>query len=91
MELTPNPLTPKQLRELRLAAVGPAGNRVGAAMALAGLTQAQVADGMLVAQPYVSDVARGRHATITLENARKFAVFFGCDVDDLFPAKAQVA
>jgi transcriptional regulator with XRE-family HTH domain len=84
-------LTPKQLKELRMAPIGTAGNRVSAAMQLAEMTQAQIAAAIDVTQPYVSDVVRGRHATITLDNARKFADFFGCDINDLFPAKAEVA
>ena len=34
---------------------------------------------------HVSDVARRRYRTITVENARKFARYFGCSIEDLFP------
>lgn len=77
-----------QLRELRLADAEVTGNRLAKAMELAELTQAQLADALNLTQPYVSDVVRGRHATITLENAYKFCEYFGCEVRDLFPKRA---
>ena len=43
-------------------------NRVAKAMALAGVTQVTLATALRLTQPYVSDVARGRHRTITVEN-----------------------
>lgn len=51
------------------------------------LTQAELAAAVKLSQPYVSDVARGRHATITVDNARLFADYFGCSIEDLFPAR----
>ncbi|MCY4028892.1 MAG: helix-turn-helix transcriptional regulator [Acidobacteria bacterium] len=64
----------------------PAANRVAKAISLAGVTQKVLAEAVNLTQPYVSDVARGRYQTITVENARKFARFFGCGIEDLFPA-----
>lgn len=75
-------LTKQQLAELRTE---PGTNRVARAIALAGVTQIALADALGVPQPYVSDVARQRYRTITVENARKFANFFGCSIEDLFP------
>ena len=43
-----------------------------------------VADAVGLPQPYVSDVARPRYRTITAENARKFANYFGYSIADLF-------
>lgn len=83
------PLSPKQLRELRSAPT--TGNRVGKAIELADVTQIEVAEATGFPQPYVSDVARARYDTITVENARKFADYFGCLIEDLFPSKAAVA
>ncbi len=48
-----------------------------------------MARGVGLPQPYISDVARGRYQTITLRNARKLAEYFGCAIDDLFPAELQ--
>jgi len=41
------------------------------AISRAGVTQATVAKALGPSQPYVSDVTRCRHPTITVENARK--------------------
>ena len=76
-------LTEQQLAILRAE---PGTNRVGKALALAGVTQVTVAEALGLPQPYISDVARQRYRTITVENARKFAGFFGCSIEDLFPA-----
>ena len=75
-------LTEQQLAFLRSE---PGSNRVAKAMALAGVTQVTVAKALRLTQPYVSDVARGRYRTITVENAWKFAAYFGCRIEDLFP------
>jgi len=80
--------TTVQLRELRLGDIEATGNRLARAMQLAELTQAQLAESLNLTQPYVSDVARGRHATITVENAHKFASYFGVSIEDLFPSRA---
>ena len=51
----------------------PAANRVAKAVSLVGVTQMVLAEAVGLTQPYVSDVARRRYQTITVENARKFA------------------
>ncbi len=84
-------LSSSKLRELRRSDAGPTGNRLGFALALSGLTQAQLAAAVGLGQPYISDVARGRHSTITVENAHKFAAYFGCTIEDLFPSREAVA
>ncbi len=81
-------LSASKLRELR-GAEAINGSRLAKAIDLADLTQAETADGVSLTQPYVSDVARGRHDTITVDNARKFAAFFGCAIEDLNPAREQ--
>ena len=75
-------LTEQQLAVLRSE---PGSNRVAKAMALTGVTQVTVAKALGLTQPYVSDVARGRYRTFTVENAWKFAAYFGCRIEDLFP------
>lgn len=89
-------LTPAELRKLQHEPLGEGGNRLAAAMALKKLTQNRLAElmreaGYDVTQPRISDVVRGRYESITLDNAYKFAEFFGCAIEDLFPAKEQVA
>lgn len=84
-------LSSTQLRELRRSDPAPTGNRLAKAMVIAGLTQAELADALGLAQPYISDVVRGRHSTITVENAHKFADYFGCSIKELFPPQSAVA
>lgn len=79
-------LTAKQLKELKAAPAGEAGNRVAVALRLAGLTQVQMAAEIGESQPAVSDIVRGRYGDTSLTKARKFAEFFGCAIEDLFPA-----
>lgn len=82
-------LTDDQLTALRAVPVSPAmPNRVKVAASLANLDQQAVVDGTGFTQPYVSDVFRGRYERITVDNARKFADFFGCAIEDLFPKRA---
>jgi transcriptional regulator with XRE-family HTH domain len=83
------PLTSEQLATLRATAVGASGNRVQAAIDLLKTTQTATAEEIGFKTSYVADVARGRHATITVANGHKFAEFFGCTIDDLFPAREE--
>lgn len=78
-------LTPRQLRELRRTPVDETGNRVKKAMDLVGIKQHALSQEIGFSQQYISDVARGRHQTVTVENAYPFCEFFGCDIEDLFP------
>lgn len=55
-------------------------------MALVSATQAEIVAFTGFAQPYISDVVRGRFRRITVDNAQKFADFFGCSIEDLFIA-----
>lgn len=82
-------LTHKQLRELR--ATGTVGNRVAKAIELADVNQIEIARSTGLPQPYISDVARNRYQTITVDNAHKLADYFGCAIEDLFPSKDAVA
>lgn len=82
-------LSTKRLRELRETKAD--GNKVSRAIELSESTQQDVAAATGLPQPYISDVARNRYRTITVENAQKFATFFGCAIEDLFPARDQTA
>lgn len=83
-------MTPEQLEELHQKPVD-RGNRVAAACDVVGCTQMDCARGTGFTAQYVSDVARGRFKTLSVENAHKFAAFFGCAIEDLFPAREAVA
>lgn len=82
-------LTKQQLNQLRRRRTGQ--NRVAVAIEMSGETSTAIADALGLTLPYVSDVARNRYNTITVENARKFADYFGCTIEDLFPAREAVA
>jgi len=85
-------LSAEQLTALRAVPVSAAmPNRVKVAAALARKDQQDIVDATGLTQPYVSDVYRGRYERITVDNARKFAEYFGCAIEDLFPAREAVA
>lgn len=84
-------LTPQRLKALKSAPVGEFGNRIEAATKLAEVTQAELSRALGMTQQYVNDVARGRYQTITVTQARKFSEYFGCDIEDLFPARDERA
>lgn len=80
-------LTPRQLRQLRNAD----GNRIRAARHLVNLTQVQLCAQLGMTQSQLSDLERQRWQSPSLATARRLADFFGCTVDDLFPASEAVA
>lgn len=78
-------LTPEQLTELRHAV--PSGpNKIPQAMTLAGVTQVQIAEGTGFTQSYISRIQNGNYEALPGETMRSVAVFFGCSIEDLFPA-----
>ena len=78
-------LSPKQLRRLRSWPLGGYNNRVAAAIELTKTVQKAMADATGLSAQYISDVANGRYQTISVERAHKFADYFGCLIEDLFP------
>jgi len=83
-------LTRKQLAALRgHKASGP--NRLKKAIELAGVTQEQVADAIDSSQSHVTEIANGNYSKLPLETARSLSRFFGCSIEDLFPAREAVA
>jgi len=79
------PLTSEQLDQLRQTSVGASGNRVQAALDLLRVTQTAAGEAIGLKTSYVSDVARGRMATVEVTTAYKFTEFFGCAIEDIFP------
>jgi transcriptional regulator with XRE-family HTH domain len=75
-----------QIATLRKTRQTDIGSRLRKAMDLLDLTQLAVAAGAGFGQPYVSAVYRGAHNNITVDNARAFAEYLGCSIEDLFPA-----
>lgn len=80
------PLTAAQLRKLRAS---DADGRLRAARLALAMTQVQVAEAIGLTQSTLSDLERQRFPNSTLDTARKFAEFFGCSIEDLFPSKAE--
>lgn len=79
-------LTRRQREQLRQSK--PAGrNRLQLAMALAGLTQVQLSERVGYTQSYISKVKNGQYSDeLPGETMRTFAQFFGCSIEDIFPA-----
>lgn len=84
-------LTRKQLRSLRDARLGEAPNKLRLAMSLRGVTQEQLGEAIGRPQVYISKVVNGAYVQLPIENARLFAAYFGCHIEDLFPAREAVA
>jgi DNA-binding Xre family transcriptional regulator len=84
-------MTAKQLKELRSRPVPPSGNRIATAFEISKRPQMDLVRTAGLTPQYVTDVKAGRFQSITVENARKFAEFFGCAIEDLFPAREAVA
>ena len=85
-------LTKSQLQKLRRAPLTGA-NRLQLAMSLPKprITQVQLAAAVDLSQPYVSAICNGAYSEIPLETTRALAQFFGCAIEDLFPARQAVA
>jgi DNA-binding XRE family transcriptional regulator len=83
-------LTSEQIDLLRHEPLDGA-NKVRRARELAGLTQIQVAREVPISQPYLSAIETGKSTDLTLETSRSLAMFFGVQIEDLFPARQEVA
>lgn len=81
-------LTRQKLRELRKA---PGSNRLRIAIELVDVTQTQVGEAIGLAQSQVSEDANGKFSEMSLSKARAYADYFGCEIEDLFPAREAVA
>jgi DNA-binding XRE family transcriptional regulator len=84
-------MTQKQLQQLRGERVGMTGNRIAAAFRITDRAQMECAREFDLTPQYISDVKAGRFQNISVENAHKFAAFFGCAIEDLFPARTVAA
>lgn len=80
-----------QLEQLRATPVAESGNRVAAAIELTGKLQGEVAAALEMSQSHLSDICRGRFQNPQLSTVQKLATFFGCQIEDLFPAREAVA
>lgn len=83
-------LTAKQLAQLRREPA-PVGNRIKAARQLHKLTQVQLSAAIGLPQSQISEDETGNSPAVTVSKAWVYAQFFGCQLDDLFPARETVA
>lgn len=84
-------LSHTQARRLRQTPLGQAANRIGAAMALAKVTQNDIAAATGLPQGEISRMKNGGYSSrFPLERARTLATFFGVSIEDLFPARDTV-
>jgi transcriptional regulator with XRE-family HTH domain len=60
-------------------------------MELAEVTQVQLAEATGLTQSYISRIKNDRYDDLSGDTMRSLAGYFGCALDDLFPAKAAVA
>lgn len=84
-------MTTKQIKELRSHPVPASGNRVARAFDLDGRPQTECARETGFTPQYISDIKSGRFQNLSLDNAHKWAAYFGCTIEDLFPAREAVA
>jgi transcriptional regulator with XRE-family HTH domain len=82
----PKPLTADQLTALRAVPVGSMPNKLRIALALSQAKQSEVSEETGYAASSLSQVVNGR-AGVTVDTARNIAAFFGCSIEDLFPAR----
>jgi DNA-binding XRE family transcriptional regulator len=66
-------------------------NKVRLARTMLAINQAHVARMAGFTNPQLSDIERGEYKDIPLENSRALSDFFGCQIEDLFPAREAVA
>ena len=77
-------LTKTHIQTLRRTPDGE--SRLKKAVELSGITQIALARDLGFTQSYITDISKRRYKTMTLVNARKFATYFKCSIEDLFPA-----
>lgn len=79
-------LSRTKVAQLRKAPLLDTPNKVALAMKLAGVTQVEVAAGVGLTQASVSRIRNGHYIDLPLGTLRRLACYFGCQIDDLFPA-----
>lgn len=84
-------LSDAQIEALRNAPLGSLANRLQIAFAMADKKQADACEETGLSASALSKLVRGTYQSLDIEHARKLADFFGCTIEDLFPAKEAVA
>lgn len=87
----PKPLTPEQIEALRSVPLGAMPNRIRVALAMVKARQSDIVEETGLLASSVSDLVNGKYTDLQVGTARKLADFFGCNIEDLFPAREAVA
>ena len=87
----PKRLTAEQRYALKTVPLGDMPNKLRIALTLARAKQFEVAEETGIAAPNLSNLVNGKYSTVTITTARKLAEYFGCHIEDLFPAREAVA
>lgn len=80
-------LTAEQVTALRSVPLGAMPNKVGLALTMTDTSQTDAAEALDIPRPNLSKIVNGRYEGIQLETSRKLADYFGCAIEDLFPAR----
>lgn len=81
-------LTKDQVETLRRSRVR-SRNRLTRAKHLARVTQVEIAAATHLTQSYISRIENGQYVDLPGETMRAFATFYGCAIEDLFPASRE--
>lgn len=84
-------LTPEKLTALRAIPASAGPNRIRIALALADVKQADVCEALGITAPQMSTLVRGEYKSVSVERASELADYFGCAIEDLFPAREKAA
>lgn len=85
----PKPLTPEQLDALRAVPLGTMRNKLRIALALSKARQIEVSEETGYPIPNLSKLVNGKYVDVTVDTAQKLADYFGCAIEDLFPAPRE--
>lgn len=78
-------LSTAQLAFLRQQPLGDSKNKVGLALGLLQITQAEFSEATKIAQPDLSDIRNGKYSRVYLHVAQQIAIALGASTDDVFP------
>ena len=83
------PLTTEQIKALQsVPLVEGMPNRLRVALGMVDGKQSEIVVETGLLASMVSDIVNGKYGDLNVGTARKFADFFGCGIDDLFPRRA---
>jgi plasmid maintenance system antidote protein VapI len=82
------PMTPEQMQALRSVPLGAVPNRLPIAFALTGQRQTDACQVLDMTDARMSLLVNGKREA-SLQEAGKLARYFGCAIEDLFPAQVQ--